>query len=84
RLEQAGEEVVVGDEEPDDLLYITSVPWVTFSSIMHPTHQQQHDSVPRIAWGKFEHQGERLVMPLSVQAHHALVDGVHIGKYYET
>ncbi|MET2869090.1 tetratricopeptide repeat protein [Exiguobacterium profundum] len=84
RMEQAGDEVVVGDEEPDDLLYITSVPWITFTSIMHPTHQQQHDSVPRIAWGKFERQGERLVMPLSVQAHHALVDGVHIGKYYET
>ncbi|WP_214730168.1 tetratricopeptide repeat protein [Exiguobacterium sp. s195] len=84
RMEQAGDEVVVGDEEPDDLLYITSVPWVTFTSIMHPTHQQQHDSVPRIAWGKFERQGERLVMPLSVQAHHALVDGVHIGKYYKT
>ncbi|WP_215142831.1 tetratricopeptide repeat protein [Exiguobacterium qingdaonense] len=84
RMEQAADEVVVGDEEPDDLLYITSVPWVTFTSIMHPTHQQQHDSVPRIAWGKFERQGERLVMPLSVQAHHALVDGVHIGKYYET
>ncbi|WP_214685216.1 tetratricopeptide repeat protein [Exiguobacterium sp. s155] len=83
RMEQAGDEVVVGDEEPDDLLYITSVPWVTFTSIMHPTHQQQHDSVPRIAWGKFERQGERLKMPLSVQAHHALVDGVHIGKYYE-
>ncbi|MDA5561170.1 tetratricopeptide repeat protein [Exiguobacterium sp. MMG028] len=83
RMEQAADEVVVGDDEPDDLLYITSVPWVTFTSIMHPTHQQQHDSVPRIAWGKFERQGERLRMPLSVQAHHALVDGVHIGKYYE-
>ncbi|WP_269317503.1 tetratricopeptide repeat protein [Exiguobacterium sp. KJ 601] len=84
RMERTADEVVVGDDEPDDLLYITSVPWVTFTSIMHPTHQQQHDSVPRIAWGKFERQGERLVMPLSVQAHHALVDGVHIGKYYET
>lgn len=84
RMERAVDEVVVGDDEPDDLLYITSVPWVTFTSIMHPTHQQQHDSVPRIAWGKFERQGERLVMPLSIQAHHALVDGVHIGKYYET
>ncbi|WP_214815226.1 tetratricopeptide repeat protein [Exiguobacterium sp. s131] len=83
RMERAADKVVVGDDEPDDLLYITSVPWVTFTSIMHPTHQQQHDSVPRIAWGKFERQGERLVMPLSVQAHHALVDGVHIGKYYE-
>jgi chloramphenicol O-acetyltransferase len=23
-------------------------------------------------------------MPLSVQAHHALVDGLHMGRYFET
>lgn len=84
RMAQAGDEIVVGDEEPDDLLYVTSVPWVTFTSIAHPTNRQREDSVPRIAWGKFtEHEG-RLVMPLSVQAHHALMDGVHIGRYIET
>lgn len=73
----------VGNEEDDDLLYITSVPWITFTSIMHPTHEQQHDSAPRIAWGKFTKQGDRVTMPLSVQAHHSLLDGIHIGKYFE-
>ncbi|MGL3600382.1 CatA-like O-acetyltransferase, partial [Veillonella sp. ZSJB6] len=67
----------------DSLLYLTSVPWVTFTSISHPTHDQQHDTVPRIAWGKFTETGGRMSMPLSVQAHHALVDGVHVGRYYE-
>ncbi len=83
RMEEAKQNVHVGDEESDDLLYITSVPWVSFTSISHPTHDQQHDSVPRIAWGKFMPSGERMMMPLSVQAHHALVDGVHVGRYYE-
>jgi chloramphenicol O-acetyltransferase type A len=36
-----------------------------------------------MAWGKrFEDSG-RLKMPLSVQGHHALMDGVHMGRYYE-
>ena len=38
------------------------------------------DSVPRLAWGCFEERGKRLVMPLNVQAHHALIDGIHIAK----
>jgi chloramphenicol O-acetyltransferase len=38
--------------------------------------------VPRFAWGKFFREGERLLMPLAGQAHHALMDGVHMGMYY--
>jgi chloramphenicol O-acetyltransferase type A len=40
------------------------------------------DSVPRFAWGKFFEDGEFLKMPLDVQAHHALMDGVHMGRYF--
>ncbi|MEJ2563008.1 MAG: CatA-like O-acetyltransferase [Anaerolineales bacterium] len=27
-------------------------------------------------------EGEKLKMPLAVQAHHALMDGLHVGRYY--
>jgi len=40
------------------------------------------DSVPRFAWGKHYWEGERLKMPLSVQGHHALMDGIHMGRFY--
>ena len=49
---------------------------------MHPIPLNPADSVPRIAWGKFFEEGELLTMPLGVQAHHALVDGIHVGKFY--
>lgn len=71
------------DLEQDELLYMTAIPWVSFSSFMHPIDLSPLDSVPRFAWGKIFEQGERLMMPLSVQAHHALMDGVHMGRYYE-
>lgn len=72
-------------DEPgrDDLLFMTAIPWVSFSSFMHPLPLVPEDSVPRFAWGKYFQQGECLMMPLSVQGHHALMDGLHIGRYYQ-
>lgn len=67
----------------DQLLFMTAIPWVSFTSFMHPTHQPKLDSVPRFAWGKFFEQGDRLMMPLSAQGHHALMDGLHMGRFFE-
>ena len=66
----------------DDLLFMTPIPWVSFTSIMHPLPSRPADSVPRLAWGKRLEDGTRLKMPLGVQGHHALMDGVHMGKFY--
>ena len=42
------------EDEPgrDDLLFMTAIPWVSFTSFMHPIHLQPADSIPRFAWGK--------------------------------
>jgi len=71
-------------DEPgqDDLLFMTALPWVSFTSFMHPMNLQPADSVPRFAWGKFFEEGEFLKMPLSVQGHHALMDGIHMARFY--
>jgi len=72
------------EDEPgqDDLLFMTALPWVSFTSFMHPLHWHPVDSVPRFAWGKFFEEGKFLKMPLSVQGHHGLIDGIHVGRYY--
>ena len=72
-------------EDPPDrdkFLFMTSIPWVSFTSFTHPIHLDPPDSIPRFAWGKTFEEGDSLKMPLSVQAHHALMDGVHMGRYY--
>jgi chloramphenicol O-acetyltransferase type A len=73
-------------EEPDgedDLLFLTAIPWVAFTSVTHPIPSIPIDSIPRFAWGKFIERGSSIVMPLSVQGHHALIDGLHVGRYFE-
>ena len=67
----------------DDLLFMTALPWVSFTSFMHPMNLQPADSVPRFAWGKYFEEGGVLKMPLGVQVHHALLDGIHVGRFYE-
>lgn len=72
------------EDEPgqDGLLYMTAIPWVSFTSFIHPLQLYPADSVPRFAWGKFFEEGKFLKMPLSVQGHHALMDGIHMGRFY--
>jgi len=70
------------DADMDSDFYLTTIPWISFTSIQHPMHIKQGDCIPRIALGKyFEDQG-RLMMPVALQAHHGLADGVHAGKFY--
>jgi chloramphenicol O-acetyltransferase type A len=85
----AAEQIAFVKEHPwvhkvpqDDVLYNTAILWVSFTSFLHPVQLQRADSIPRFAWGKFFQEGERLKMPLDVQGHHVLIDGVHVGKFY--
>ena len=79
---QARPRLLEEDQGRDDLLFMTSIPWVSFTSFMHPL-KLPVDSVPRFAWGKFIKEGNTIKLPLSVQGHHAVMDGLHMGRYFE-
>ena len=65
----------------DDLIYFTVLPWVSFTSFAHARTPGRGESVPRIAFGKFTNESERTALPISVEVHHALMDGLHVGRY---
>jgi chloramphenicol O-acetyltransferase type A len=67
----------------DDFLFLSAIPWISFTGLTHAMHYSPVDSVPRISWGKYFLQQGQLLMPVSVQAHHALVDGRHVGQFFE-
>jgi len=70
------------EPDRDDLLYMTALPWISFTAVVHPVPLDPADSVPRIAWGRYEAHGRRLDLPLNIQAHHALVDGIDVGRFF--
>lgn len=69
-------------DDPDNLFFVTCIPWVSFTDFLHPTPSPA-DSNPRIAWGKYFERDGKILLPVSLWAHHALVDGLHFGRFYE-
>ena len=65
------------------VIHFTSLPWIHFTSFSHARNWGREDSVPKIAFGRADAEGGRLWMPVSVEVHHALMDGAHVGRYVE-
>ena len=38
--------------------------------------------MPRIAWGRVVERDDAAEVALSIQAHHALVDGLHLARFF--
>lgn len=66
-----------------DLIRHTTIPWNSFSALVHPTNFKNNESVPKIAFGKFSVREGKRYLPVSVEAHHGLADGIHIARYLE-
>ena len=72
-------------EEPDrdDFLFVTSIPWISFTGIVHPVHMSPVDSIPRVTFGKYTNEQTGVIkLPLAVQGHHSLIDGRHMGEFF--
>jgi len=65
-----------------DLIYFSAIPWISFTSIKHASPLNKHMTVPRIVFGKAFDDGISKRMPLSVEANHAIMDGIHVGKFF--
>lgn len=66
----------------DDVIYFSALPWVTFTGLSHARNFGPDDSVPRITFGRYAEAEEGTKMPVSVEAHHALLDGYHAGIFF--
>ena len=69
-------------EEGLSLLFISSLPWITYTAMVQPVPCPA-DSNPRITWGKYFEQEDRILIPVTLLCHHALVDGIHMNMFYE-
>jgi chloramphenicol O-acetyltransferase type A len=65
----------------DAAIHFTTLPWVSFTSFAHARNWGREDSVPKIAFGKFVDENDRVRLPISVEVHHALMDGLHVGRF---
>lgn len=70
-------------EDTDDCIYCSALPWINFSGHKEPLFGVVKESVPKLAFGKFEIKDNKKLMPVSIAVNHALVDGYHVGEFVE-
>lgn len=68
----------------DNIIHFSALPWVSFTSLSHARSFTFPDSCPKISVGKMTSVNGIMTMPVSVHVHHALMDGYHVGQFFET
>lgn len=67
----------------DDLVFISSLPWISFTGIDHSMSLNKDDGIPRITWGKYFDANGKTLLPFNIQVNHIFVDGLHVGRFFE-
>lgn len=67
--------------EPPNALNISSIPWVGFTGFN--LNLMTDYLLPILTIGRHAEQDGVTLMPLSIQVHHAVCDGYHLGQYVE-
>ena len=74
---------ITEDADVESMYFISTLPWLHYTALIQPVACGD-ESNPRITWGKYiKTESGRIIMPVSILAHHALVDGSHIALFYD-
>lgn len=66
----------------DDIVYHSTLPWLRFTAFSNAINTGV-DSIPRIVFGKRVQAGAAWRMPIAVEVHHAVVDGVDVASFLD-
>jgi len=82
-----GEKQSVGlktDLDRTNVIHYSILPYFSFTQMEHAQYSQRDDCIPKITFGKYFTQNQQLLLPMSVHVHHALCDGLDVGKFMNT
>lgn len=64
----------------NDVFQCSPMPWISYTHISHTNSGKKDNATPLFDWGKYYQKDERYILPISIQAHHSFVDGIHVGR----
>ena len=65
---------------PTNVFPISSLPWTTFTGFNLNIFADGTYLLPIFTYGKYFKDGNRYLIPLSIQVHHAVCDGFHVSR----
>lgn len=72
----------VVEGQPANHFDVSCLPWVRYRHFDVHVFDRGDFLAPVVTWGKYEAEGSRLVMPLTMNIHHAVADGFHLSRFF--
>ena len=69
-----------------DIINYTSIPWIQYTGFIRTIAHNGLDNAPKMSFGKYFKDPANpghVLMPVSNQTHHGLMDGTHVGKFFK-
>jgi len=72
------------EKPPKNHFNISALPWIHFESFNLNIADFTDYFAPSFTFGKYQTEGNKILMPLAIQVHHAVCDGLHVAKLINT
>lgn len=77
-----GNSILTDNRNDLAVIHGTTLQWLSFTSLKHPRNGDEGSKgIPKFAFGKMFTENNTIKIPFSVEVHHALMDGYHVGKF---
>ncbi|WP_102401420.1 type A chloramphenicol O-acetyltransferase [Haloimpatiens massiliensis] len=70
------------DQEPKNTFPVSCIPWTSFTGFNLNIYTDGTYLLPIITFGKYFNQEGKILLPISLQVHHAVCDGYHASRFF--
>lgn len=75
--------IFVKEDPPPNTFPISMIPWASFSGFNLNITSESDYLLPIITGGQYAKQGDRMLLPVALQVHHAVCDGYHASLFFQ-
>lgn len=74
-------EFIAKPNSPINTFPVSMIPWTSFTGFNLNLKQGYNYLLPIFTLGKYFNEGSKVLMPISIQVHHAVCDGFHVSRF---
>ena len=68
--------------QPENFFDDSCLPWGKYKHFDVHVFDEGKFLAPVVTWGKYEVEGDKTLMPLTMNIHHAVADGFHLSRFF--
>lgn len=68
--------------QPQNFFDVSCLPWIKYKHFDVHVFDEGKFLAPVVTWGKYEAEYNKVLMPLTMNIHHAVADGFHLSRFF--